>query len=121
MTLTRRLHQSKTHAQGNDPACPVCQRHVKVADAIKEVDARHLCGFDGPNGSDLSFYALPNGRIFIVQNYKEDAGFEIYGAISRSNSTDDTLDALRDLAGIGKLSHIEQVVLIPAVPEDLPF
>jgi hypothetical protein len=98
MTLNRQLHGSKTHKQGNDPACPVCQRHIAVADAIKEVDARHLCGFTGPNESDMSFYALPNGQTFIVQNYKNDAGFEIYATISHNNSTKDTLDSLRQLA-----------------------
>lgn len=98
MTIYRTLHQSKTHAQGNDPNCPVCQRHIAVADAIAEVGAIHLCGFSGPNDSDLSFYGLPNGRTFIVQNYAKDAGFEIYTAISRGNKTKDTLDALRQLA-----------------------
>lgn len=98
MTINRKLHKSKTHAQGNDPICPVCQRHIAVADAIKEVDARQLCGIQGPNESDLSFYVLPNGEVFILQNYKDDAGFEIYATISHNNNTQDTLNSLKQLA-----------------------
>lgn len=99
-SLYRTLHKSKTHAHGNDPNCPVCQRHVAVADAIEDIGARVLCDFQGPNGSDMSFYVLPNGEVFILQNYKEDLGFEIYATISSNNNTADTLNSLRQLAEI---------------------
>lgn len=100
MTLYRQLHGSKTHAQGNDPACPVCQRHIKVGNALRDVNARHVCDLQGPSGSDMSFYMLPNGQPIIVQTYANDAGFEIFGAISHSIRTQDTLDALQKLAEV---------------------
>lgn len=86
MTLYRQLHNSKTHAQGNDPNCPVCQRHIQVADALSDVNARRVCDLPGPNDSDMTFYMLPNGQP-IVHNYAKDAGFEIYATISHSNRT----------------------------------
>jgi len=100
VTLYRSLHNSKTHAQGNDPNCPVCQRHVQVADAISDVNARRVCDLEGPNGSEMTFYMLPNGQPFILQNYAKDAGFEIFGTISHSNRTQDTLDSLKQLAAV---------------------
>jgi hypothetical protein len=100
MTIYRTLHKSKTHAQGNDPNCPICRRHIAVAETIKEVGATHLFNIQGPNDSDLGFYNLPNGRVFIVQNYKDDNGFEIYAAISHNSSTQATLDMLRQLATV---------------------
>lgn len=100
-TIYRQLHNSKTHAQGNDPACPICKRHIAVADAIHDVNALLVCGFQGPNNSDMSFYYLPNGQPFIVHNYANDSGFEIYVVLSGGNSTKGTLDALRQLATKG--------------------
>jgi len=99
MTLYRQLHNSKTHAKGNDPNCPVCKRHVQVADAISDVNARHISDSQGPAGSTMAFYMLPNGRPFIVQNYADDNGFEMFAPIADGNRTQDTLDALRQLAG----------------------
>lgn len=100
MTLYRQLHNSKTHAQGNDPNCPVCQRHIQVADALSDVNARHVCSLQGPAGSDMEFYMLPNGQPIIVQTYANDNGFEIFGTISHNNRTKDTLDSLRQLAAV---------------------
>lgn len=100
MTIYRTLHNSKTHALGNDPSCPVCLRHIQVADAISDVNARRVCDIKGPNNSSITFYMLPNGQPFILQNYANDAGFEIFATISHSNRTKDTLDSLRQLAAV---------------------
>lgn len=100
MTLYRQLHNSKTHAQGNDPNCPVCRRHVQVADALSDVNARRVCDLQGPNGSDMTFYMLPNGQPIIVQNYANDNGFEVFCTISHNNRTEDTLNSLRQLAAL---------------------
>jgi len=97
-TLYRQLHKSATHKQGNDPACPVCQRHVKMGNLLSELGARQLSSVDGPIGSTLSFYLLPNGITFILQWYAEDAGFEMYGPLAHSNRVEDTFFALSQLA-----------------------
>lgn len=100
MTLYRKLHNSNTHAQGNDPSCPACQRHTQVADALADVNARRVCDLQGPGGSDMTFYMLPNGQPVILQNYADDNGFEIFGPIAQGNRTDDTLSGLRQLAAM---------------------
>lgn len=97
-TLHQQLHHSATHAKGNDPACPVCQRHSAVNELIAEVGARHLSDVRGPDGGSLSFYVLPNGHTFIVQWYKEDSGFEMYGPLSTINRVQDAFMALSQLA-----------------------
>jgi hypothetical protein len=99
-TLYRQLHNSKTHAQGNDPTCPLCIRQRRVSDEIAKVGARHLCEVKGPNEGSLSFYILPNGEPFIVQWFTNDEGFEIYCTISHTNSIDDTFQSLEKLAAL---------------------
>ena len=94
MTIARQLHNSKTHARGNDPNCPVCTRHALIADTLERINAGHLSAVDGPNRSTLSFYALPGGRVVIVQQYDDDHGFEIYRPAHDGNKTADTIDAL---------------------------
>jgi hypothetical protein len=94
MTIAQQLHRSKTHKQAHDPACPVCQRHAQVAAALDDINARLLATVDGPNNSDIGFYAT-RGGVALVQWYENDQGFEIYVPVSRSAKTEDTLNALR--------------------------
>lgn len=97
-TLYRQLHESKTHAQGNDPACPVCQRHIRVNAILAELGAKGVADISGPNNSDMSFYVLPNGSTFILHWYADDNGFEMYRPMSTSNRVEDTFMELTRLA-----------------------
>lgn len=97
-TLYRQLHGSKTHAQGNDPACPVCVRHIKLADVLHDIGAKQLSIVEGPNGADMAFYGLPSGGTLIIQRYPKDTGFEVYCPVTRSNLMADTLVAIRAYA-----------------------
>ena len=98
-TLNRQLHNSKSHKQGNDPACPVCQRFKQFSELIEEIGARHITDVKGPLDSELSFYVVA-GKTFIVQWFGRDHvdGFDIYGVLTTSTKTLETFDALRSYA-----------------------
>lgn len=97
--MNRQLHGSKTHKQGNDPACPVCQRFRQFSELIDEIGARHTMDVDGPLDSVLSFYIV-SGKTFVVQWFGKDKvdGFDIYGVLTTSNKVTDTFTALRSYA-----------------------
>lgn len=97
-TLYQELHRSKTHKVGNDPACPICQRHKAVSEILDTVSAHHLCDTIGPDGGALAFYSLPNGATIILQWFKNDHGFEMYRPLSLSNRIEDAFMALSQLA-----------------------
>lgn len=67
-----------------------------ITKTLAEVGARGLGIFDGPNGSELKFYAV-NGTVIIVQVFADGDGYEVFSPLHNSNSISLTMDAIRAL------------------------
>lgn len=72
-------------------------RSKEVTDCIFDCGGRCIAQVDGPNQSLLDFYVL-GGRVVIVQEFADHAGYEVYAAVSTTNKTADTIEALKKIA-----------------------
>lgn len=69
------------------------QNRQNIRKRLEEVHARPLATVKGPNKSTLDFWAA-DGQVYIIQEYANEEGFEIYKPTTDTNDWDTVLASI---------------------------